>query len=277
LTAVLVVIASAAWLGGTASGAFAHQDGCHSAHSCPSDHHTYVWYDGGGQGWDCVEPGAPEYDPSRDTTTIVYDGRTYYCRPAGAAPPPPPPDADGDGVPDGSDACPRVAARTADGCPLPAPPDSDGDGITDNFDDCPFTPAGTDDGCPAPAPIRVFVGAIGSGSFASRWTDRLQRPRRLVPCSGDGNCQVIGTRWRNWGKTTASGRGTAKVNDCLPNCALGHFRKFRGARVLAYRRRDGACKGEAVRYYTRVRVTWPRQTHLPRETLKLSRTCKFRA
>jgi hypothetical protein len=29
-----------------------------------------------------VEPGASEYDPSRDTTTIVYEGLTYYCRSA---------------------------------------------------------------------------------------------------------------------------------------------------------------------------------------------------
>src|SRR5690349_10457261 len=91
--------------------ALGHPSGCHSAHSCPSDHHTYVWYDSAGQGWDCAAPGADEYDATQDTTTIVYDGYTYYCRAAGAAPPPPPPpDADGDGVPDANDACPTVAA-----------------------------------------------------------------------------------------------------------------------------------------------------------------------
>src|SRR5438477_3564180 len=61
-----------------------HRSGCHSAHSCPSDHHTYVWYDGNGQGWDCAEPGAPELN-GLDTTLIVYDGRTYYCHMAGGA------------------------------------------------------------------------------------------------------------------------------------------------------------------------------------------------
>jgi hypothetical protein len=34
-----------------------------------------------GNAWDCVEPGAAEYDPSLDTTTIVFDGLTYDCRP----------------------------------------------------------------------------------------------------------------------------------------------------------------------------------------------------
>jgi hypothetical protein len=71
-----------------ATGAGAHTSGCHSAHSCPSDHHTYVWYDANSQGWDCAKAGAPEYDASVDTTTITYDGYTYYCRAAGSAPPP---------------------------------------------------------------------------------------------------------------------------------------------------------------------------------------------
>jgi hypothetical protein len=64
-----------------AGGAPRHSDPCHSQHTCPSDHHTYVWTDvSTGLAWDCGEPGAPEYDPSRDTTTIVYLGLTYYCR-----------------------------------------------------------------------------------------------------------------------------------------------------------------------------------------------------
>src|SRR2546425_517746 len=68
--------------------ALAHTSGCHSAHSCPSDHHTYVWYDAGGQGWDCVKSGAPEYNPATDTTTITYDGYTYYCAAPGSIPRP---------------------------------------------------------------------------------------------------------------------------------------------------------------------------------------------
>src|SRR6476659_4185457 len=66
-----------------AHGASSHQSGCHTQHTCPSDHHTYVWTDlTTGLAWDCVEPGASEYDPARDTATIVYEGLTYYCRSA---------------------------------------------------------------------------------------------------------------------------------------------------------------------------------------------------
>src|SRR6476646_932899 len=69
-----------------AHGASSHQSGCHSQHTCPSDHHTYVWTDTTtGLAWDCVEPGASEYDSTRDTTVIVYQGLTYYCRSASAS------------------------------------------------------------------------------------------------------------------------------------------------------------------------------------------------
>lgn len=74
-----------------ASTALAHSSGCHSTHSCPSDHHTYVWLDGSGTSYDCAEPGAPEYNPQTDTITISYAGLTYYCHSVGAPPPPPPP------------------------------------------------------------------------------------------------------------------------------------------------------------------------------------------
>jgi hypothetical protein len=84
--AVVLALLGFALAGAVARGASSHQSGCHSQHTCPSDHHTYVWTDlTTGLAWDCVEPGASEYDPSLDTTTIVYEGLTYYCRSASAS------------------------------------------------------------------------------------------------------------------------------------------------------------------------------------------------
>ena len=86
VVAVALAFLGFAAAGTVARGAPSHQSGCHTQHTCPSDHHTYVWFDPAtGQGWDCVEPGAREYDPSRDTTTIVWESLTYYCRLAASA------------------------------------------------------------------------------------------------------------------------------------------------------------------------------------------------
>jgi hypothetical protein len=70
------------------------------------------------------------------------------------------PDADGDGVPDASDACPTQSDAGAprnprNGCPAdPIPPDADGDGIPDSADSCPIVsdataPRSPRNGCPA--------------------------------------------------------------------------------------------------------------------------------
>ncbi len=89
LVAIFAAGLAAAFLSSGSDAFPLHQSGCHGAHSCPSDHHTYVWMDPGtGQTWDCVEPGAREYDPSRDTMTIVFQGLTYYCRSGAGSPPP---------------------------------------------------------------------------------------------------------------------------------------------------------------------------------------------
>jgi OOP family OmpA-OmpF porin len=93
------------------------------------------------------------HDDSSNFSPMATVGLTYMfggskapvAAPAAAAPV----DSDGDGVVDGSDACPNTPAGVkvdSRGCPL----DSDGDGVPDHRDDCPGTPAGArvdDRGC----------------------------------------------------------------------------------------------------------------------------------
>src|SRR5213080_2990474 len=69
---------------GAGLSANAHRSPCHTAHSCPSDHHSYVWFDAAGQGWDCAKVGAPEVGAA-DTQTIYYEGLAYRCHRAGGA------------------------------------------------------------------------------------------------------------------------------------------------------------------------------------------------
>jgi outer membrane protein OmpA-like peptidoglycan-associated protein len=100
------------------------------------------------------KPGTPTY---RGLVGVAFaPGKEEAPKPAAAPPPPPPPpdpcapgqaqpveqcpdlDADGDGIPNGQDRCPREAGIAATGgCP---PRDSDGDGILDHEDRCPQEP-----------------------------------------------------------------------------------------------------------------------------------------
>lgn len=84
---ILILVIAVAAAAATASVAIAHSNSCHSRHSCPSDHHSYIWYDGNGAGWDCARPGSEKLN-GRENTDIVYDGRTYHCYAAGSTAPP---------------------------------------------------------------------------------------------------------------------------------------------------------------------------------------------
>jgi hypothetical protein len=71
---LVVSLQAAAVLAGfaVAAPAFAHQSPCHGSHSCPSDHHTYLW-----NGLYCTS-----YADERiatDSRTVFYDDRRYWC------------------------------------------------------------------------------------------------------------------------------------------------------------------------------------------------------
>ena len=58
-------------------------------------------------------------------------------------------------------------------------------------------------------------------------TDRAAyKPDKVIVACGDGNFFVVSLEWSKWTGKAASGAGTGKVNDCMPNCAQGTFRSY---------------------------------------------------
>jgi Lamin Tail Domain/RTX calcium-binding nonapeptide repeat (4 copies)/Thrombospondin type 3 repeat len=101
-------------------------------------------------------------DDTNDESHALRTGKISCTDPPA---PPPASDADGDGVPDSSDACPSVSDAAAQrnprtGCPADAtgpggpggPADTDGDGVPDSTDSCPTVAAATLTGCPLTPP-----------------------------------------------------------------------------------------------------------------------------
>ena len=60
----------------SASEAQAHRAGCHTKHSCPSDHATYRW---SAKRLLCVKPTSDERT-RRFTIKVRYGGLVYWCR-----------------------------------------------------------------------------------------------------------------------------------------------------------------------------------------------------
>jgi len=58
--------------------------------------------------------------------------------------------------------------------------------------------------------------------------DRAQvRPRSLVLACADENDYLTRLSWASWGPRLARATGVQNENDCLPDCAAGHFHSYR--------------------------------------------------
>jgi hypothetical protein len=59
-------------------------------------------------------------------------------------------------------------------------------------------------------------------------TDKARyKPDKVIVACGDGNFYVVKLEWTKWTRKAASGTGTGKLNDCMPNCAQGQFRSYK--------------------------------------------------
>jgi hypothetical protein len=70
----------------------------------------------------------------------------------------------------------------------------------------------------SPAARTTYFGQYGLSTHA-------YKPRRLNP-SVDGSLYVRHVHWRVWTNRRAVGDGVAHVNDCVPNCAAGHYSTY---------------------------------------------------
>ena len=154
-------------------------------------------------------------------------------------------DADGDGVGRLDDACPAVAARTANGCPAPAAPttptrtsptrapttvaapaapaapaDPDGDGRTGSADACPAEHATTPNGCPVP---KVRTLRVSVAHRTRRTTARAQADRAATVTLGieRRRCAHGRCRWTRVASRTAGNRSRATLTRRL---ARGRYR-----------------------------------------------------
>lgn len=88
---------------------------------------------------------------------------------------------------------------------------------------------------------RVVIPGCGGGDHAR------YKPTTVYVLCGDGNFRVVHLRWRSWTRTSATGRGTAKVNNCKPTCADGSIESFKAKLVASRPKTCANGKREFVR------------------------------
>ena len=82
------------------------------------------------------------------------------------------------------------------------------------------------------------------------------KPHRIIVTCADANFFLSGLRWSHWGRKTATGNGTANINDCKPFCAQGHFHKYR---VTVRLSSAHFCTGAGQTQFRRMRLTFTRR------------------
>ena len=98
------------------------------------------------------------------------------------------------------------------------------------------------------------VGCSPPGATAWLWNcgPLVARPKSIVLACADANYELDRLRWRGWGRAAAAASGTARANDCNPNCASGHFQAYP---VLVTASKLTACGKAHV--YERLTLTYP--------------------
>ncbi len=103
------------------------------------------------------------------------------------------------------------------------------------------------------ADLRVGCSPPGSTAWVNDCGPLVSSPRALVLTCADANYELATLHWRMWGSATATATGTARVNDCTPYCAAGHFRSYRVTAVA-----DRLTRCGRARFYARITVVYPR-------------------
>jgi len=63
-------------------------------------------------------------------------------------------------------------------------------------------------------------------------------PKTFVLTCADANTELTALTWSGWGQTTANAKGTARWNNCTPNCVSGKWQSA-AISVYAYRIENG--------------------------------------
>jgi hypothetical protein len=79
------------------------------------------------------------------------------------------------------------------------------------------------------------------------------KPHRILIACADAGLYVTGMKWSTWKRKIAVGHGTGHINDCTPNCAMGHFHK---AAVRVRLSSAHFCHDVDVTQFRRLRLTW---------------------
>jgi hypothetical protein len=82
-------------------------------------------------------------------------------------------------------------------------------------------------------PAAALATSTSSRVLAPNCNRAQYKPKELTLACNDGSYYLIELRWTSWTAREAAGTGVAKINDCTPDCARGHFHAYRVSVTLS--------------------------------------------
>jgi hypothetical protein len=131
-------------------------------------------------------------------------------------------------------------------------------------------------GCGVPEEVRAelrLVAAhcsLGLPSFVACGEPATVRPHAILFACADGNFYVDHLRWASWSAPSASAVGIAHQNDCIPDCAGGHFHLYPDTSIRVWR--PETCGKR--RLFTRIEYRFLQRTP-PNEYRRVTLTAPF--
>jgi hypothetical protein len=107
----------------------------------------------------------------------------------------------------------------------------------------------------------IAGGAASSGAATQTVVPRdcvheAVKPRSIIITCADANFVLTGLKWSYWRRSSAAGAGSAKINDCKPSCAEGHFHKYPVSVRLSSAH---FCRNAGQTQFRRMRLTFTRK------------------
>ena len=100
--------------------------------------------------------------------------------------------------------------------------------------------------------IKIPCAPPGTNAWINNCGPLVSAPAELVIACADANYSLEKLKWKGWGTVAAKATGSAKANDCTPNCAAGHFHSY-PVQVIA----DGLRACGRAKIYTRLTIVYP--------------------
>ena len=122
-------------------------------------------------------------------------------------------------------------------------------------------------------PAAALAGSGSGQVWVPACNKAVYKPTRLLLACGDGTNYLAKLKWQRWTERTAKGTGIDEVDDCMPDCAGGHFQSY--AVTVTLSRPKRCTKVRRHRVFSHAVLDYPAAHPGRNATVSMRLSCPF--